>query len=75
MASFKEVREFIVRCYAKDLFDERRKQAMEKKTSLSCGDKHLNEKKSKSTCRGNVVVWQGCFSPVSAQIYPKRTEE
>ena len=56
MASFTEIREFIVRCYAKDLFDERRKQAMEKKTSLSCGDKHLNEKKSKSTCRGNVVV-------------------
>ena len=56
MASFKEIREFIVRCYTKDLFDEKRKQAMEKKTSLSCGDKHLNEKKSKSTCRGNVVV-------------------
>ena len=56
MASFKEIREFTVRCYAKDLFDERRKQAMEKKTSLSCGDKHLNEKKSKSICRGNVVV-------------------
>ena len=39
MASLKEIREFIVRCYAEDLFDERRKQAMEKKTYGSYGRK------------------------------------